>query len=334
MTSSETRPYKKFFCDRDDVFLLPPIAFKIWMYHYRLEGPTRRSWPSRERLCKKLNISEASLTRGRNWLLSRGWLKGLGYTDSGIPVFRVTRGTQNDTEGRSKTYRGDAQNDIVTPAQKDMTEVDTVEVNTIEVEETNLTDTHFKTEISDKALEILGIRIYPQDSGWRDLLAYKRIKGHTLTIRAFDAWAKDHQGANIGYPLTEFVRVAEQYIVRDVYQKRQVAPLASSLATLADGQVTFNRKQSAELSTWLDDYSEEEIKTAFREFMTSRDDTNMKYASKDFSETAGQIIDAQRARKRKLQETEEQLELFIKTERQKVDEQLAKLPNYPDKIEL
>src|ERR1035438_7018925 len=86
------RPFKKFFCDRDDVFLMPDAAFKLWMFHYKSEGPSRLSWLLRETMCKKLNMSMWALKAGREWLIKNGWLQLIETKPSGIPVFRVTRG--------------------------------------------------------------------------------------------------------------------------------------------------------------------------------------------------------------------------------------------------
>jgi hypothetical protein len=92
------RPFKKYYCDRPETFLLPPIAYKIWMYHYKHEGPKRESWPSRAAICKDCNINLDSLKNWRKWLVDNGWLVLLGHRDSKsgefkVPVYRVTRGT-------------------------------------------------------------------------------------------------------------------------------------------------------------------------------------------------------------------------------------------------
>lgn len=110
---SNGRPFKKFFCDRDEVFLIPPNAFKLWMFHYRLEGQERASWPSREFLCRKLGVSEKTLTIARRWLVEHGWLQRIGQRNSesgefAIPVFKVTRGTVESKlpHGREKLPHG------------------------------------------------------------------------------------------------------------------------------------------------------------------------------------------------------------------------------------
>ncbi|MFY9560302.1 MAG: helix-turn-helix domain-containing protein [Terriglobales bacterium] len=110
---SKGRPFKKFYCDRDEVFQMPANAFKVWMYHYRMEGKDRKSWPSRDTLCRKLGISLDTLKTSRRWLVKHGWLKKIGERNSdgefAVPVFRVTRGDIPTVVG--KTAHGKTQQD-------------------------------------------------------------------------------------------------------------------------------------------------------------------------------------------------------------------------------
>jgi Helix-turn-helix domain len=102
------RPFKKFFCDRPEVFLLPPAAFKIWMYHYAREGQVRQSWAKLETLCDKLNMDRHSVCKWRGWLIENGWLEKVGERQSSsgkfsVPIFKVRRGTvpEKITDGRA-----------------------------------------------------------------------------------------------------------------------------------------------------------------------------------------------------------------------------------------
>jgi hypothetical protein len=111
-TKSKTRPFKKFYCDRPNVFLIPAPAFKVWMYHYVREGTNRESWPSLPKICKALNMGENSVLKWRKWLIDNGWLVKTGERDSrsgmfSVPVMRVKNGTIPDTssgtDGRRRT---------------------------------------------------------------------------------------------------------------------------------------------------------------------------------------------------------------------------------------
>jgi hypothetical protein len=95
---AKNRPFKKMYCDRPEVFLLPPSAFKVWMYHYIREGTTRESWPSLPTICEALDMNEETVKKARKYLKENGWLKQVGSKtsrDSGkfkVPVLQVTRG--------------------------------------------------------------------------------------------------------------------------------------------------------------------------------------------------------------------------------------------------
>src|ERR1022692_3959247 len=101
------RPFKKFFCDRPEVFLLPPAALKVWLYHYSREGHVRQSWPGIETLCEKLNMDRHSVCKWRGWLIANGWLERIGERQGSgkfsIPVFKVKRGSvpARNQDGRS-----------------------------------------------------------------------------------------------------------------------------------------------------------------------------------------------------------------------------------------
>lgn len=104
MANAKQRPFKKLYCDRPEVFLLPATAFKVWMYHYIREGQTRESWPSLQTICEALNMSSKTVKKARKYLLDNGWLKKTGTRDrnSGefkVPVMMVTRGTNPSPEG-------------------------------------------------------------------------------------------------------------------------------------------------------------------------------------------------------------------------------------------
>ena len=98
MSTPKNRPFKKFFCDRPEVFLLPPAAFKIWLYHYSREGPVRESWPGIKTLCEKLHMDRHSVCTWRGWLTENGWLERIGERQVGsgrfsVPVFKAKRGS-------------------------------------------------------------------------------------------------------------------------------------------------------------------------------------------------------------------------------------------------
>ena len=98
-TKPKGRPFKKFYCDRDEVFLLPPPAFKLWMYYYRLEPAKREGWATREQISEKCGMAPDAVTDWRKWLVKNGWMRKVGEHKTpnnplaSSPIMQVCRGT-------------------------------------------------------------------------------------------------------------------------------------------------------------------------------------------------------------------------------------------------
>jgi hypothetical protein len=110
-TKPKGRPFKKFFCDRKEVFLLPPLALKLWLFYYQLEGAKREGWAPRQTICEQCRMDKDAVTFWRRWLVEHGWMQQVGLRKTpnnplaAIPVMQVTRGTVPDTverRGKSK----------------------------------------------------------------------------------------------------------------------------------------------------------------------------------------------------------------------------------------
>ncbi len=104
---ARNRPFKKFFCDDKEVFRLPGVAFKIWMYHYAREGKARQSWPTVDTICEALDINKSTLQRWRKFLVQTGWLEKVGEHrrldgEFNVPIFKVKRGAVDEiiSDGR------------------------------------------------------------------------------------------------------------------------------------------------------------------------------------------------------------------------------------------
>jgi hypothetical protein len=95
----------------DDVYRLPPNAFKIWIFHYRCEINGRESWPGEDTICNMLEICRDTLADNRKWLKKHGWLVQTGKAYRGRnPTFRVERGwipnaSESTEESRSRSSR-------------------------------------------------------------------------------------------------------------------------------------------------------------------------------------------------------------------------------------
>lgn len=197
-------------------------------------------------------------------------------------------------------------------------------------------DMSFKNNITDKARSILGVRIFAGDQGWDEMNSLKRVHGGARVEEVFEEWASSVQDESVQYPLTTFLRVADGLIAGRSHKASTVKPLILELSFMSDGAVTFNQKQSMEIARLAETYTVDEIKAAFREFVDGLDEFTTKFAAKDFSEKAEQLIYTQRKRKEQTENTNRQLETIMAEERKKAEAEYEALPpEIPfEKIEL
>ena len=109
-------PFKKLLIGGkwDDVYLLPPLAFKLWFYYWRLEGKTREGWAPRLRIAEKLHMNKDTVTTWREYLQDHGWLELVGYHKAkgvnegakGIPIMRVRHGVRDTIIDTNRTNKG------------------------------------------------------------------------------------------------------------------------------------------------------------------------------------------------------------------------------------
>jgi hypothetical protein len=100
-TKPKTRPFKMFYVGKewDMIFLLPPPAFKLWMYYYRLEPAKREGWATREQISEKCGMAPDAVTDWRKWLVKNGWMRKVGEHKTpnnplaSSPIMQVCRGT-------------------------------------------------------------------------------------------------------------------------------------------------------------------------------------------------------------------------------------------------
>jgi hypothetical protein len=95
-------PFKKLLVGGkwDDCYALPPFAFKLWLFYYRLEGKKREGWAPRLRIADKLHMNKDTVTYWREYLVKHEWLELVGYHKAkgvnegakGIPIMRAKHG--------------------------------------------------------------------------------------------------------------------------------------------------------------------------------------------------------------------------------------------------
>ena len=338
-----SRPFKKLFCDRKEVFLLPFPAFKVWMYHYCREGPSRTSWPSRDSICTDLGMSIDALKDARKYLLTNGWLEQVGEKKSKdghrTPVFRVKRGTVvvKNPRGRRglKPPRGDGAEGLKTPVAegvKTTHEVYTIkpEVDSVkqEVEETMSA----KKQIPVICLQVLGMKAERWDNIWAEIKELTDAFGQNEVTTAFRDWAVAQDPDSVKKPLAEFLDVAPGILrgIRTLHTDRECQVLITELGDLSDGVVLFNDKLSTEIARLRKNYPDADIKAAYHEFLANRGDFNLNYAAKDFTETAVQLIEIRRKRQEKIEQTNKQIETIVEKGQAESEKILSNIPKPVD----
>lgn len=290
------RPFKKFFCDRKDTFGLSANAFKIWMYHYCLEGEDRKSWPSRETICKDLKINIDTLTDSRLWLLKNGWLEKVGERNAegryAVPIFRVKRGTiptvEEKNRGGKNPSRSRRKNSATPDGKIPIGSISNEVYPKREVEET----VKPAKQIPILSLQILGVKAEKYENLWSEVKELSEAFGPEAVIEAFEAWAGSQDPDSVTKPVAAFLSVAPGILrgIRTGVSNPVAKQLVLDLSHMSKGRVTFSVKQSAEIARLLSTYTESEIKAAFNDFLQNLEDAGIRFAGKDFSEKAEQII--------------------------------------------
>lgn len=185
----------------------------------------------------------------------------------------------------------------------------------------------FKNTITDKARELLGVRIFPGDQGWSEMSSLARVYGQDRVIEAFVEWAE--LGDSSTYPLTSFVRIADGVLRGDRVLKTNAdtTQLINELVSITNGEILFDQKQQMAIGKMLSSWNYIDIKSAFREFygQISGDDFALKHAARKFVETAEQLLTLQKRRKEEARKQSEMLVQIANKERSRAVEELAEI---------
>jgi hypothetical protein len=193
--------------------------------------------------------------------------------------------------------------------------------------EENEADVSLKQNIMDKSREIFGVRIFPGDANWGEIKSLARIYGNDKVLERFEQWAKT-EVAPPTYPLTAFIRVADSLLKGywyGSYPSAELSTLLNEMSGFADGRVVFNSMQRGAIQRLVQEYSPEEVKTAFKEYFSNieNDDYLAPRAAKTFTEVAGQLISVKRRRKDEARKTQETIRTLTEQERKKAEAELA-----------
>lgn len=182
-----------------------------------------------------------------------------------------------------------------------------------------------KSNITDKARIILGLRINPDDRSWPEITALSRAYGPDPVLSAFEEWAESRVGENLTYPLSKFIDQADGILRGTITLKAHpdAAQLINELGVISNGSVLFDQKQSQAIGKLLSDYSFSDIKLAFKEFFAALDDFSTKFASKKFVEQASQLLYVQKHRREQAEKQQTLIARISENERAAVEAELA-----------
>ena len=111
-----------------DLFRLPGNALKVWLLHYSMEGKgKRRSWPTIETIMEQCDLSHNTVHTARLWLVENKWLVLVGYTEYGVPMYRVEKGSLPPKIGTPKNREGVVSKSGVTPIPKSGSQTRSIE---------------------------------------------------------------------------------------------------------------------------------------------------------------------------------------------------------------
>lgn len=305
---TDKRPFKKFFCDRMDVFRLPHPAFKVWMYHYKCEQKDRKSWPSIETIAEDCGLNKKTVVDQRRWLLENGWIERLGERQPtsgkfGVMEFRVKRGT---IPNKRVAVRNPINGSPSVPNKRvaDRTQQTGQEVDVVlevdikqEVEEQDMS---LKTKITDKCSAILGTQLNPQLPDWSGVSSLGRQHSHFKVIDAFETWANTRRGEEVRYPLREFLKVSGAYLngVIDSGDNEELEDLLADLYKAGDR--TFTGKYIFVIRDLMKNHGAKEVLAAYSEFLGPLDDFNRSRAVQTFCEGGAKTVIRSRAKEKRI----------------------------------
>lgn len=198
-----------------------------------------------------------------------------------------------------RSCKGDAKvvqrSDVQDEENKEVTLPKEVRSKELEKEE-EYTDMSFKQNLSNKFLDHLGKKVFDNDPAWDELHSFQRVHGSWAVYDAFEQWLVSLDGEKPQYPSTAFVKYAGLILTAAVEQVKSNKPLIRELAYLSDNRVTFNNKHAMAIAKLTEEFTEDEIKSALKEFLDGLDEYSIKFAARDFSEKADQLIYTQRKR--------------------------------------
>lgn len=226
-------------------------------------------------------------------------------------------------------------NNCLTENAKDIVSIDIVRESKEEESATRVKpkELNAKKIIPQICREKLGIRTEKEEWYKAELDELCKTYGGTQVVSAFETWA-DQQDSTPRSPVKTFIRVADGFLQNRVKpESPELDALCVSLYKLGGQAFTGTKKQ--QLNSLLAEFSFQEIEKAYKEFISTKDEYDMKFAIRDFCEGGGKtVLIANRQR----QEEQERTERFIEDEsarlRSEAEQELKQLEENEGDIEL
>jgi hypothetical protein len=194
-----------------------------------------------------------------------------------------------------------------------------------------------KKNIQVAALQIFGVSL-SADPGWPEIAIMCKAYGEDKVSEAFETWAYDNADSGIRFPLTAFLKALPLMMSTSKVEavgvdNAELDDLNSDLYTIGGNQA-FSGKNLAALAGLLQNYSTEEIKAAYAEFVADKDSNSLRFAPKEFAEGGGKAVIL--ARRKQKAEIQRQQDLMEKTEKVMLSEAATDLheEEEPTTIEL
>lgn len=185
-------------------------------------------------------------------------------------------------------------------------------------------------KIKKLSLTVLGCEAEPWDNVWARVKELSDAFGQDKVADAFDEWAQLHRGQIIRKPVEEWLKIAPGLIqgITSLKPNPALTKLVDDFAYEADRQglaVFFDSEQQVQIGRLLADYTENELRAAYKEFLGTLDDFTVKFAAKNFVEKAGQLLALQKRRKSDADKQASLLVQLTDKEARKVQEEQAEL---------
>lgn len=142
--------------------------------------------------------------------------------------------------------------------------------------------------IPDLCRKIIGVSPEREDYYKHDLKNLAQTYGGTKVVEAFERWAGSVKTPPRS-PIREFLKIADG-LIQDKVLPDDPALDALCVSLYHIGSKTFDGKYRPLLNLMLNEFNFSEIEKAYKEFISTKDDYEMKFAVRDFVEGAGRTI--------------------------------------------